>query len=231
MTKKPKKNNLAIDTKEHDLVPIDESPDSGRHQPPARREPSWEPKAMPTPEPERRETGERVLITKPFKARSFRRPRVSAPDRQPVSRSFYVLIVLGFLGGAWMTAFHSYLSPLSKPATARPQQTNGKGFPVYQVPGSGPRCLVELETTPSGTQVRVNRVWSGGLTPTVLSLPCKQSALLTLTTRDGLVTHETLKPTKPVETFKLKISKSAVSRALTWLRLVSDFHSLFFQKR
>lgn len=234
MSKKPKKNNLAVDVAEQELVLINESPDTerGSRKSPPRLEPSWEPRAMGNPEPERKDTSDRVLTHAPLKTRSFRHNRATAPaEKRGRSRSFLVLLVVSFLGGLWLTAFHTYLGPLSKPATARPQQANGKGFPVYQIPGAGPRCLVELESMPSGTQVRVNRVWSAGLTPTTVSLSCQKTALLTLTTKDGLVSHETLKPTRPLESRKLKVSMSPVFRATTWLLLVSDFHAQFFQKR
>lgn len=225
---KPKFSDLPLtpDTN-HGLKPINETPEELVLEPrPVPRQERAVPqpppvlKAAPTPAPvlEARPT------PTPIRRAVYRETEVPAPKRAP-SRGMIVLGFLGVVFGVWTMAFRGYLRPLSEPGTERPDFTRGLDSPVYQVPGPGNQCLVELESVPTGSLVRVNRFWTGGVTPTVLGLPCNQSALITLTTPQGQVSHEAFKPSRALETQKVRVSNSPFFRAATWLLVVADFHA------
>jgi hypothetical protein len=207
------------------LTPLDEKTDSRitpRPPPVPRQEAPGRPfggeEELPAPRP-RAVPSERLELERPFRS----------PRRRPRYQKLLIsLVVAASAAGIWVVSFRSYLRPLSAKPTARLDDTRKMELPVYEVPSRGPSCLVELKSDPVGSEVRLNRVWFGGMTPTMLSLPCRQTTLLTLTTRKGSVSHQLLSPVRPLETLELRVSKSPVFRAATWWWLLIDFHSRFF---
>ncbi len=186
--------------------------------------------APPEPEWEKTQAGAPTLTTRREQVRTktemgYRQRRVSGP----VKKRWVVAGMLTIAAGAWLVSFLNFIAPLSESPSERVDTRHNS--PVYEVPGAGRRCLVELDTSPSGVQVRVNRFWSGGLTPTTLSIPCGENALVTLKAADGTMTHQFVRPIELQERRKYRISKAYQARLAAWLRLVIAFHTDFLAKK
>ncbi len=129
----------------------------------------------------------------------------------------------GIAGLFWIGAFGVYVKALWAPVRGKPTFRPGLKISVYSLQGEPGGCLVELSSYPPGAQVRMDRSWFGGTTPTVLNLPCERDVLLTLTDDMGSA-HYSLRATRAVEERMLTFSADPLRRAASLGRLMPDFH-------
>jgi len=196
-------------------VSVAEEPREERSYTPAPEEPDWQTATQATA-PVLTTQRERALTNSVLGYQD-------RPVRKRIRKLWVALGVLAVIGAIWLVSFLRFLGPLSEAPSERVDTSHNQ--PIYQIPGPGGRCLLELDSKPTGAVVRVNRFWSGGMTPTILSLPCQHVALITLKAPSGLTTHQFYRPTKLVETRKYKILKSFYARLAAGLRLVIAFHT------